>query len=91
MIYPNRASLPDDYLVDNDESGNYVVVDGDKIACSWGNDRGSPMVYIMCQESNNTHYGLGEYVYILEFVCLSDLEYVLKDKSGKEYTFVRTD
>lgn len=90
-IYPNQASLPYDYLLDNDESGNYVIVNGDKIACTWGNDRGSPIVYIMCQESDNPHYGLGEFIYALEFVRLSDSEYVLKDKRGKEYTFVRTD
>lgn len=88
---PSNASLPDDYLVDNDESGVYVIVDGDKVACSWCNDRGSSKVYISCQETNNSRYELGELVYSLEFVRISASEYVLSDENGKEYTFVRID
>ena len=71
-----------------DESENYVIVDGDRIASLLSNDRGSTKVYIICQEPDNLHYGLGEIIYSFEFVNLSDAEYTLKDEEGKVFTFI---
>ena len=78
-----------DYVHTVDEYENYVIVDGDRIAALLSNDRGSMDVYISCQEPNNPHYGLGELIYWLKFVNLSDTEYTLKDETGKQYTFLR--
>lgn len=83
--------LPDDWdPLNNDESGVYIVEDGEIIACVWTNDPGSSNIYISCQESDHDRYRLGEIIYCLEFVSLSDSEYVVKDDAGKQYTFVRT-
>lgn len=86
------ASEPDDfYPLNNDESGIYVIVDGDKIAAAIDLQMYSKHFAIVCQESNNQKYDLGEVIYAFEVVRLDDSEYVLKDEEGKEYTFVRTD
>ena len=72
-----------------DESENYIIVNDDRIAALWGNDRGSTKVSISCQEPDHPDFDLGEIIYLLEFVSLSDTEYVLKDDAGKQYTFMR--
>ena len=78
-----------DYVHTVDESENYVIVDGDRIAALLSNNRGSINVYIICQEPDNLRYGLGEIIYSLEFVNLSDTEYTLKDETGNIYTFIQ--
>ena len=78
-----------DYVHTVDEAENYIIVDGDRIASLLSNDRGSMDVHIICQEPNNLCYGLGEIIYSLKFVNLSDTEYTLKDETGKQYTFLR--
>lgn len=83
--------VPKDDVNAVDESENYVIVDGDRIAALLSNDRGSIQVYIICQESDNPHYKLGDIIYSLEFVDLSNTEYILKDEAGKIYTFLRVD
>ena len=74
-----------------DETDNYVIVNGDRIAALWGNLPRSKMVSIACQEPNHPDFDLGENIYYLEFVRLTDTECVLKDDAGKQYTFVRID
>lgn len=78
-----------DYVHTVDEYENYIIVDGDRIAALLSNDRGSMDVHIICQESNNLRYGLGEIIYSLEFVNLSDTEYIVEDETGKRYAFLR--
>jgi hypothetical protein len=46
---------------------------------------------IVCQESDNAKFALGEVIYSLDVVSLSETEYVLEDDAGKQYTFVRID
>ena len=81
------------YLTDNilvvDESKNYVIVNNDKIASRVRTDRGASYVLIVCQEENQPDFYFDEIIYELEFVYLSDTEYVLEDNSGKQYSFVR--
>ena len=72
-----------------DENESYVIIDGDRIAASWGNDRGSIRVVILCNEERNPNCYLGEVIYAFNFVSLSDTEYVLEDDDGKRYTFIR--
>lgn len=81
------VSPDDEFSVD--ESENYVVVNGDRIAALWGNDRGSIRVDVVCQEPNHPDFYEGETIYRFNFVSLSDTEYVLEDDTGKQYTFVR--
>lgn len=78
-----------DYVHSVDEYENYIIVGGDRIAALLSNDRGSMDVHIICQESNNLRYGLGEIIYSLEFVNLSATEYIVEDETGKRYTFLR--
>lgn len=73
-----------------DENINYVIVNGDRIAICLENDYGSVYIYFLCQDHNTSQYEMGELIYILKFVSLSDTEYVLEDEeTGKRYTFVR--
>ena len=86
------GSFPDGWdPLDNDDSGVYVIVDNDKIACAWDTNRGTPTMYINCAETDNKRYDLGEIIYKLEVVSLTDSEYVLRDEQGNEYTFIRQD
>lgn len=85
-----RGDLDADWNpTDNDDSGIYVIQDGDKIACTWGGQKGGTRFRIECMESDNEKYELGDVIYTLYFVSLDDDTYVLKDEAGKEYTFVR--
>lgn len=77
------------YPVDNDESGIYTIVNGDKIACTWDANVDSTQILIVCTETDNDKFELGDVIYTLYFVSLGDEKYVLKDEAGKEYTFVR--
>lgn len=71
-----------------DENINYVIVNGDRIAIGIEND--GTQVLFLCQDQNTSQYLVGDAIYILQFVSLSDTEYVLEDKeTGKRYTFVR--
>ena len=83
-------SVPDDWSpVDNDESGIYVIISGEKIACNFEGYPGSVHLWITCMETENETYEFGEIIYSFEFVSLSDSEYVLTDEDEKEYIFVR--
>ena len=77
----------DEYFVD--ESKNYVIVNGDRIATGLESDRGASYVWITCQEPDHPDFYEGEIIYSFDFVSLSDTEYILKDDAGKRYTFLR--
>ena len=77
------------YVVDRED--NYVMVDGEKISCDWSSYNHSDRIHIVSQDSDTEAYEMGELIYELWVVSLSDTQYVLKDEDGKEYTFVRTD
>ena len=79
---------PDD-LCAVDKSENYVAVNGERIASRINTDRGATYVWIICYEPNHPDYYFREIIYSFEFVSLSDTEYVLKDDTGKQYTFLR--
>ena len=82
---------PDEEVPAVDETDNYVIVNGDRIAALWGSDPGSIKVSIFCQEPNHPDFDLGETIYYLEFVKRTETECVLKDDAGNLYTFVRVD
>ena len=78
-------------FLDNDQSGIYVIKDDDKIACTINVYPGSPQIIIRCQDTANPHYDVGKAIYILTYEALTDEIYVVKDKSGNVYTFVRVE
>lgn len=95
-VYERPGYVDPDWRPVADEQGNYVdenesyiIIDGDRIAASWANDRGSISVWIHCCEERNPNYRLGEELCSFIFVSLSDTEYVLKDDDGTQYTFIR--
>lgn len=95
-IYKRPGYVDPDWRPVADEQGNYVdenesyvIIDGDRIAASWGNDRGSIRVVILCNEERNPNCYLGEVIYAFNFVSLSDTKYVLEADDGTQYTFVR--
>lgn len=95
-VYERPGYVDPDWRPVADEQGNYVdenesyiIIDGDRIAASWANDRGSISVWIYCSEERNPNYRLGEELCSFNFVSLSDTEYVLEDDDGKRYTFIR--
>lgn len=77
----------DDKLPSPDDE--YVVINGDRIATAIAGDRGAEYVWIICQESDHPDFDCGEIIYSFDFVSLSGTEYVLKDDTGKHYTFLR--
>ena len=81
------VSPDDEFFVD--ESEDYVIVNSDRIAALLESDRGATYVWIVCQEPDHPDFDCGEIIYSFEFVSLSDTEYVLKDDTGKQYTFLR--
>ena len=81
------VSPDDEYFVD--ESENYIIVNGDRIAAVLGSNFGVTYVWIVCQEPDHPDFDCGEIIYSFEFVSLSDTEYILKDDAGKRYAFLR--
>ena len=81
------VSPDDEYFVD--ESENYIIVNGDRIAAILGSDPGATYVWIVCQEWDHPDFDCGEIIYSFDFVSLSDTEYILEDDAGKQYTFLR--
>lgn len=88
-VYERPGYVDPDWRPYVDENESYIIIDGDRIAASWGNDRGSIRVGILCSEESNPNYYLGQLICAFNFVSLSDTEYVLEDDDGTQYTFVR--
>lgn len=84
----NTYVSPDETFV-VDESKNYVIINGDRIASMLGGDYGATYVWIDCQEPNHPDFYVGEIIYSFKFVSLSDIEYIVEDDAGKRYTFLR--
>ena len=72
-----------------DESGDYVMINGDSITAVCARRYDSDKVTIICIEEDHPDFRVGEDIYAFDFVRLTDTEYVLRDETGKEYTFVR--
>lgn len=77
------------YIPTIDEEDNHIIINGDRIASLCGRRYGSEKVTIICQEEEHPDYKVGDTICAFDFVSLSDTEYVLKDETGKRYTFVR--
>ena len=67
-----------------------VVVGGEELQCACINDIGSDNIYVLCQESDNQVYALGELILCLEYVSLDGEAYTVKDHRTEEtYIFLR--
>ena len=75
-----------------EDDSSYTVVNGRSISCTWGNDRGSDVIMVLCQEPNIEEYRLGDTVFWGHYVHLTDDEYIVSDgTTSVEYTFERID
>ena len=72
----------------DDES--FAIVNGEKIMCGCGADRGSTWLMVGNIDVNCTQFRLGEAVWGGTFVSLDDTKLIIKDDTGVEYTFYRT-
>ena len=97
---PRREYTPDDGVWYCDElkmqlsfSKQYqstVSIDGEELQCACINDIGSDGIYVLCQESDNQVYALGELIVWLEYVSLDGEAYTVKDhNTGETYIFMR--
>ena len=75
--------------VDNSEARTFVIVDNEKVVCTWINQRASVVLSIISQDTLSDKFHLGQTIYELEYVRLSDTEYTVKDREGNIYIFVR--
>lgn len=74
------------------EENSYITIDGEEILCACGNDIGSPDIYLLCQESGNKRYSLGEIIFWGEYVSLDKDVYILEDHyTGELYHFLRVE
>lgn len=88
-VDPDWRPVADEQGNYEDENESYIIIDSDRIAAMWENDRGSIIVRIHCCEERNPNYRLNEVICSFDFASLSDTEYVLEDDDGKRYTFIR--
>ena len=84
-----EEDFADDEFSGGDENETYIIINGDRIAAVCGYYKWSEVVIICCVELNHPVYDYGEIIYSMEFVQLTDTEYVIKDKEGNHYTFIR--
>ncbi len=69
---------------------SFAIIDGQKVMCVAGNDRGSTLVSLSCQDRNISSISLGEDVFVGEYVDLEDNQLVLREYHTENiYTFVR--
>lgn len=66
----------------------FAIIDDKKVTCTWGNNRGSKVISVLCQETNMDGIALGEAVFVGEYVYLDENCLILRERStGIEYTF----
>lgn len=75
--------------LNNFETRSFVMVDNEKVTCGWINQRASVVLSIISQDTLSDKFYLGQTIYELEYVSLSDTEYTVKDWEGNIYIFVR--
>lgn len=74
------------------QSNAYILVDGEKILCQGGNDRGSPYLYVVCAETRYAADYPNGIVFSGEVISHNDEAFIAQElDTGAEYTFFRTD
>lgn len=70
----------------------YAIINGKKVICAWGNNKGTSYLSIHIQESGLDEYQLGESIFFGQCVDLTDTEFILKEyETGVQYSFVKVD
>ena len=68
---------------------SYVIIDGEKIGCSWQNNIGSQHTWLACT-SDNKDYRVGDELFCCKFVELTEDQYIVKAcDTGVQYTFLK--
>lgn len=99
---PNHQWVPDGgvwyceelqaQLAFDKESETYMMINGEKVVCSWINEIGSTYFYICCEEKNHPYYKLGATIFSGKVTHLDDEnEYIITGENDVEYVFVRID
>ena len=68
---------------------SFQIWNDEKIECSIIIHRGSTWIYVICQETDNAYYDLGECVFFGEIVSCKDDFFVIRGDDGAQYTFNR--
>ena len=67
----------------------FVMIEGTKVVCAWGVDRGSKVLRVGCQDSTTKYYNVGEWILTAEQVDLTETQLVVKSTDGVYYIFER--
>ena len=67
----------------------FVMIEGTKVVCAWGADRGSKVLRVGCQDSTTKYYNVGEWILTAEQVDLTETQLVVKSTDGVYYIFER--
>lgn len=74
------------------ENDSYITVDGQRIKCICGNDKGSDFMYVLCQAPKSPYFHLGETVFGGRFVRLEGNSLTLYSSDhDAEFIFLRQD
>lgn len=68
----------------------FLIWDDEKVVCTIIIDRGSTRINVVCQESDNAYFDLGECVFFGEIISRKDDYFVIRGDDGAQYTFNRT-
>ena len=69
---------------------SFAIINGEKIVCACGSDRGVPNLYVSCQETDHPMYRLGQEIFSAKIVSLSETEFVVYDEqTSRQYVFTR--
>mgnify|MGYP003297396398 CR=1 FL=1 len=69
----------------------FAMINGEKMTCACGADRGSQYLSVGCQEVDCEYCSLGEEIFGAYFVSLDGDTLVLKTDDGTEYKFLRVE
>lgn len=73
-----------------DDDKTFAYVNGEKIYCTWGYDRGSTWLGLHCRNYYSKAFQVGDVVFDGEYVSLNDKALVLYDQEiNRDYTFLR--
>lgn len=69
---------------------SFTIINGEKIKCACGSDRGVPYLHVSCQETDHPMYRLGQEIFSAKIISLSETEFVVYDEESlQRYVFIR--
>ena len=67
---------------------SYIIIDGNKVTCICEGEYSTPYLFLLCQESGVSDYGIGDIIYWWTFINQSEDQLVLEDyETGSQYCF----